>query len=47
MTRIQKMCGKAILMYLIPVLVGFIYDGIICSKTPLRGLEPINEVNKM
>ena len=33
-THTKSVCGKAILMYLIPILVGIIYDGIICSKTP-------------
>ena len=28
--------GKAIIMFLIPILVEVIYDEIICSKTPLR-----------
>ena len=36
------MCGKAILMCLIPILEGVSYDGIICSKTPFKGLTPIN-----
>ena len=47
MIRIQSLCGKAILMCLIPILVGVIYDGFICSKTPLRGLAPINEVKEV
>ena len=34
MICIQNVCKKAILMCLIPILVGVIYDGIICSKTP-------------
>ena len=29
---------------LIPILVGIIYDGIVCSKTPMDGLAPIDEV---
>ena len=36
MICIQNMCGKAILVRLIPILVGVIYDGIICSKTPFK-----------
>ena len=39
MIRIQNMCGKAILMCLVPILVGFIYDSIICSKTPFKGFS--------
>ena len=35
---------KAILMCLVPILVGVIFDGIICSKTPFMGLAPIYEV---
>ena len=38
--------GKSVLMCLIPILVGFIYDDIICSKTPFNGLAPINEVKR-
>ena len=30
-----------------PNLVWVIYDGIICSKTPFKGLAPINEVRKV
>ena len=30
--RIQNVCGKAILMCLIPTLVGAIYNDIICTK---------------
>ena len=36
MIGIQHVCGKASLMCLIPILVGVIYDGIICPKTSLR-----------
>ena len=45
MIRIQF--GKAILMCLIPILVGVIYDDIICSKTPFQGLAPIDEVKEV
>ena len=45
------MCGKAILMCLIPILVGVIdlYDGINCFKTPLmfKGLALVNEVKEV
>ena len=37
--------GNAILMYLILILVGGIYDGIIYSMT-FKGLAPINEVKE-
>ena len=36
---IHSVCGKAILMCLIPILVGIMYDGIICSKTPFKGFN--------
>ena len=39
MIRIQNVCGKAILMCLIPILVEVLYDGIICPKTPFKGLS--------
>ena len=39
MIRIQNVSGKAILMCLIPILVGVIFDGIICSKTPFKGFS--------
>ena len=39
MIRIQNVSGNAILMRLIPMLVGVIYDGIICSKIPFKGLS--------
>ena len=39
MISIQNVCGKAILICLILILVGVIYDGIICSKTPFEGLS--------
>ena len=29
---------------LIPILVGIIYDSIVCLKTPFDGLAPIDEV---
>ena len=38
--------GNAILMYLILILVGGIYDGIIYSMT-FKGLAPINEVKEV
>ena len=34
---IQNVCGKAILMFLIPILAGDIYNGIIYSKTHFKG----------
>ena len=46
MIRMQNVRGKAILMCLIPNLVGVIYDGIICSKTLFRGLALIGEVKR-
>ena len=46
MIRIQNVCGKAILIGLFPILVGVTYDGIICSKTPLR-VAPINVVKNV
>ena len=46
MIRIQNVCGKAILLYLITIMVGAIYDGIICSKIPLRVLASIKEVKE-
>ena len=46
MIRIQNMCGRAIIMCIIPSLVGVIYDGIICSMAPFKGLAPINEVKE-
>ena len=43
MARIQNVCGKAILICLIPILVGLIiYDGI----TLFKGLTPIYEVKE-
>ena len=47
MIRKQNMRGKAILMGLIPILVGAIYDDIIWSKTPFNGQVPINEVKEV
>ena len=38
---IQNECGKAILKCLLLILVGVIYEGVIFSKTPFRGLAPI------
>ena len=38
--HLQKVCGNEIQMCLIPNLVGVIYDGSICSKTPFKGLAP-------
>ena len=46
MIHIQNVCGKSILC-LIPILVGVIYDGIICSLTPFKGLALINEVKEI
>ena len=37
--RIQNVCGKAILMCQIPIMIGVIYDGNICSKTPCTGFS--------
>ena len=34
-------------MCLIPILEGVIYDGIISSKTPFKGLAPINKVKEV
>ena len=42
---IQYVCGKAILMCLIPILVGVVYNGIICSKTPLMFSPTLKEVS--
>ena len=48
MIRIQNMGVKAIHMCLIPILEGaMIYNGIIYSKTPLKGLAPIYEVKEV
>ena len=47
MKRIKNVCGKAILMCLIPILAGDIYDGIIYSKIPFKGLPSINEVKEV
>ena len=41
---IQNMCGNAILMCQIPILVKVIYDCNIGSKTTFKGLAPIKEV---
>ena len=41
MIRIQNVCEKAVLMCLIPILVGVIYDGIICSKAPSWVKHPL------
>ena len=46
MICIQNLCGKAILVFLITVLVGVICDGIICYKTPFKGLAPTDEVKE-
>ena len=40
----QNVCGKAILICLIPISIRAIYDGIICSKTSFEGSATINEV---
>ena len=45
--HIQNVYGKAILINLIPILVRFICDFIICSKTPFKGLATINEVKEV
>ena len=37
MIHIQNVCGKALLICLIPISIGVIYDGIICFKTPFDG----------
>ena len=37
MICIQNMCGTPIQVRLIPILVGVIYDGIICSMAPFEG----------
>ena len=49
MIPIRNVSGNArlILMCLIPILVGVISDGFICSKTPCKGLAPINEVKEV
>ena len=39
MIRIQNVSGLAILMCLTPNLVGVIYDGIICSETPVKSFS--------
>ena len=41
MKRIQNVCGKAILMFLIPNLVGLY---MMACSAPFKGLAPINEV---
>ena len=41
---LDDVCGKAIVMCLIPILLGVIDDGIIRSETPFKGLSPFNEV---
>ena len=45
----SNVCGKAILMCLIPILVGVVnlFDGIIFSMTPCKGLEPIYFVQEV
>ena len=43
MIRIKNVCGKAILMCLIPILEGVIYDSI----TPIKGLAPIDKVKEV
>ena len=47
MVRIQNVCRKAILKRFIPILVGFIYGDIICSKTPFKGLALKKEVEEV
>ena len=37
---LDDVCGKAILMCIIPILLGVIDDGIIRSETPLRVYHP-------
>ena len=46
MIRIENVCGKAIPICLIQILVGVIYDGIISSKTSFKGLAAMNEVTE-
>ena len=46
MLSTQNLCGKAILMCLIPILVVVKYDDIICSKTPFKDLATINEAER-
>ena len=49
MIHILNVCENAILMYLIPILVrvNYIYDGIVCLRSPLRVLEPTREVKEV
>ena len=39
--------GKTIIICLIQISVGVINDGIICSKTPVEDLAPINEMKEV
>ena len=43
MICIQNVCGIAILVRLIPILVGVIYNGITCSKTPFTPINVVKE----
>ena len=43
MIRIQNVFGKSILMCLIQILVGSVYDGIIFSKIPFKDLATMKE----
>ena len=47
MIAMQNVCNKAILMCLIPILVGVIHDCIICFKIQFKGLAPIDEVTEV
>ena len=47
MMPMQNVSNKEILMCLIPILVGVIYDCIICIKIPFKGLAPIDEVKEV
>ena len=44
MIRIQNVSGKAVLMCLIPILVGLYLMALSALRPPLRVLAPINEV---
>ena len=47
MLRIQIVYEKMILMCLIPILIGVIYDGIMSSNTHFKGLAPNDEVKEI
>ena len=47
MIHIHNVLEKVLLMCLIPIFVGVIYDSIICSKAPFKGLAPINDMKEV